>query len=277
VKCWGDNLAGQLGDGTTVARIVPTDVVGLSSGVVAIGASQLHTCALMSSGAVKCWGDDSLGGLGDGTTGADDCSCRTTPVDVTGFGDTDTPAPPVPTTDVRTTLSTLSSQPSVQALLAAVRDRNVDTLLDLIDWQSVPCDAPHGLGICPTGVAKGADLPMVDTGFGDTFSVTAETLRPALQQVLGGPLLTVSFVGHSADERHRGRVVTPGPRLFLGFEGAARAVEPSVFWGDSTSRTGLFLEINAGAAKPVLEVGFLSEGFDAAAQAQQLQVEGTPP
>ncbi len=84
-KCWGDNTAGQLGDGTLITRATPTDVLGLTNGVVAIGAGQLATCALKSSGAVKCWGDDSLGGLGDGTTGAGDCSCRTTPVDVIGL------------------------------------------------------------------------------------------------------------------------------------------------------------------------------------------------
>ena len=86
-KCWGDNTAGQAGDGTLVSRAAPTDVVGLTSGVVAIGGSQLATCALLSTGVVKCWGDDSLGGLGDGTTGDDVCSCRTTPFDVVGLTD----------------------------------------------------------------------------------------------------------------------------------------------------------------------------------------------
>jgi len=65
--CWGGNNAGQLGDGTSAARGQPASVVGLSSGVVAVAAGEAHTCALTDLGAVRCWGDNLYGALGDGT------------------------------------------------------------------------------------------------------------------------------------------------------------------------------------------------------------------
>ncbi len=80
VKCWGYNLNGQLGDGTTTDRNRAVDVVGLSAGVANIVGGAYHTCVLTTPGAVKCWGINSNGQLGDGTT-----TQRTAPVDVTGL------------------------------------------------------------------------------------------------------------------------------------------------------------------------------------------------
>ena len=69
LKCWGSNSDGQLGNGTTTAANVPTDVSGLTSGVVNVALGNRHACASLSSGAVQCWGWNSNGQLGNGSTG----------------------------------------------------------------------------------------------------------------------------------------------------------------------------------------------------------------
>ena len=67
VKCWGDNAFGEVGDGTHTDALKPVSVSGLSSGVAAVSAGYDHTCALMNTGSVKCWGNNATGELGDGT------------------------------------------------------------------------------------------------------------------------------------------------------------------------------------------------------------------
>lgn len=69
--CWGNNVNGQLGDGSTTSRATPGPVTNLTSGVISVAAGRDHTCAIANSlgaGDVYCWGWNSEGQLGNGTT-----------------------------------------------------------------------------------------------------------------------------------------------------------------------------------------------------------------
>ncbi|MBX3275056.1 MAG: hypothetical protein KF729_32625 [Sandaracinaceae bacterium] len=79
--CWGRNLDGELGDGTSRNRRVPVPVRDLAQ-VHQVSAGRYHTCALRRDGNVFCWGRNDHGQLGDGST-----ENRAAPVQVAGIAD----------------------------------------------------------------------------------------------------------------------------------------------------------------------------------------------
>ena len=76
VLCWGSNGAGQLG--VPIAQVPRTSIpvkVDIGGKATAIAAGGAHTCAILSTGAIRCWGSNERGQLGRGTlvpTGAVD-------------------------------------------------------------------------------------------------------------------------------------------------------------------------------------------------------------
>jgi alpha-tubulin suppressor-like RCC1 family protein len=78
-RCWGQNAAGQLGDGSTEPRGAPADVVG-GLELASITAGGDHACGRAATGEAHCWGRNWAGELGDGSITAGSSS----PVAVVG-------------------------------------------------------------------------------------------------------------------------------------------------------------------------------------------------
>jgi alpha-tubulin suppressor-like RCC1 family protein len=91
VDCWGDGIAGDLGNGGFAESALPVHVVGVGgtgtlSGVVALASSgTVSYCALLASGGVDCWGYGAEGELGNSPN-----SQSAPPVRVVGVGGTGT-------------------------------------------------------------------------------------------------------------------------------------------------------------------------------------------
>src|SRR5262249_61477224 len=89
VWCWGSNVTGQLGDGTTQNSAVPVRVQGISTATNVTASWWHHTCALLADASVRCWGENTWGQLGDGTT-----TSASAPVRMSGTGITWTTSNP---------------------------------------------------------------------------------------------------------------------------------------------------------------------------------------
>lgn len=83
LRCWGLNADGRLGDGTTTTRTSPVSIFPAMSSVTDIAIvgdwsfeTEGTTCAVVAGG-LKCWGNNSFGMVGDGTT-----TNRLSPVDI---------------------------------------------------------------------------------------------------------------------------------------------------------------------------------------------------
>lgn len=61
--CWGNNVHGQIGDGSTDNRHEPVRVQGVHN-AVQVTAGYQHACAVLRDGGLVCWGENADGQLG---------------------------------------------------------------------------------------------------------------------------------------------------------------------------------------------------------------------
>jgi alpha-tubulin suppressor-like RCC1 family protein len=79
VNCWGENDAGELGNGTMQTSPSAVAVTGITD-ATALSAGGYHTCARRTDGTLWCWGSNSDGQLGNATA----TTMSLTPVQVMG-------------------------------------------------------------------------------------------------------------------------------------------------------------------------------------------------
>ncbi|MFN8559809.1 MAG: hypothetical protein U0531_21495, partial [Dehalococcoidia bacterium] len=66
VQCWGGNTSGQLGNGAATRNSLPPVAVTGITTATAVTAGDEHACVLLNTGAVRCWGANAVGQLGNG-------------------------------------------------------------------------------------------------------------------------------------------------------------------------------------------------------------------
>ena len=88
VHCWGENHAGELGDGVIgeyrKVEFEPQEALGVTT-AVEVDAGESFTCARLSSGHAECWGSDDRGelGTGEGKLGAPEKATPQAVIDLT--------------------------------------------------------------------------------------------------------------------------------------------------------------------------------------------------
>ena len=81
VDCWGRETGNAYAPGEQWWSTTPVRVSGISGATSVIAEGEDHTCVVLSSGGMRCWGADNNGQLGDGSF-----SYSETPVAVSGLG-----------------------------------------------------------------------------------------------------------------------------------------------------------------------------------------------
>ncbi|CAE7299285.1 HERC4, partial [Symbiodinium sp. KB8] len=133
IKCWGRNAQGQLGLGNTdnmgdgsseMGDHLPAVALGTGRSAVELAPSELHTCARLDDGSVKCWGYNYYGQLGLGTTddrgdGSNEMGDHLPPVDII--------MPTTTTTTSKTSTSSTTGTSSTSATGSTTTSSSTDS------------------------------------------------------------------------------------------------------------------------------------------------------
>ncbi|MCU0832094.1 MAG: hypothetical protein MUC58_11390 [Rhizobiaceae bacterium] len=68
VQCWGAGSNGRLGNNSTASQATPVAVSGITNATSVEAGNGSHSCAILATGAVQCWGNGISGQLGNGAS-----------------------------------------------------------------------------------------------------------------------------------------------------------------------------------------------------------------
>jgi len=209
---WGDNLEGQLGDGTTTSRQTPVQVCGGLT-FTAISAGSIHSLGITSTGAAYGWGFNFFGNLGDGTS-----TTRLTPVQVCGgltfttISAGDSYSLGITSTGVAYSWGFNGDGRGGDGTTTFARSTPVQVCGGLT-FTAISAGGAHSLGITSAGVAYGWGF----NGNGRLGDGT-ETQRLTPVQVCGG----LTFTAISAGAAHSLGITSTGVAYAWGFNGDGR-------------------------------------------------------
>ncbi len=201
VRAWGDNAAGQLGDGTTTNRAKPVEVKG-ATGVTEISGGGEHSLGLLSNGTAIAWGEGDAGELGDGAAGKGIHSSvpvevanldEVTAVSAGGFHDLALGAP-VPPLVAKASPSTGAGSGGTPVIITgtnftgatAVKFGSVNASFALESATQITAASPPGTGTVDITVTTPDGTSVLSSADRFTYGPTVTKVEPATGTAAGG-------------------------------------------------------------------------------------------
>lgn len=187
-----------------------------------------------------------------------------------------TPVVGTPTPDLSSAVSAeeameqLLAVPNVGRVVRAVNAQDEEGVLDLIAWLPTPCGYRNSV-LCPEGVARGTQLPMVNVGETVQFWVTRERLRPAVTYLLSRGKVALRFAARGDFDRQGER--GEGPIYYVGLVGPGRPVLADPPLGFPNTMTGFLFILDAGSMAPTIELETVGPDWTAAGELNSAALE----
>lgn len=170
------------------------------------------------------------------------------------------------TTDARAAREELTAiDARLGAVIDAVYAADIEAVFALVDWRQETCGLRRDVH-CGNAVEGGTVAVVNVEGVGPPFFVSAEVLRPSLQQALSGSPLELRFAAQSLRQ----------PSVYtLGFDGAevkGKGLEPLA--DPASNITGLFLTLDLSRELPLIQIEQVTDDYRATQRGSEFGLQG---